>query len=75
MDSHEQANVVAYREQFCRIRFDWYLTRMESYEGPEMFEILPELAVRESNFVPIFHDESTFNANEDQRYCRLEKDK
>ena len=40
-----------------------------------MFEILPELAVRESNVVPIFHDESTFNANEDQRYCRLEKDK
>ena len=24
--------------------------------------------------MPVFHDDSAFNANEDQRYCRLEKD-
>ena len=30
-----------------------------------MFEILPELAGRESNIVPVFQNESKFNANED----------
>ena len=47
---------------------------MESYEGPEMVEIPPELAGYESNIFPIFRNDSTFNANYDQRYCRLEKD-
>ena len=39
-----------------------------------MVEIPPELADHESNIVPVFHNESTFNYNEDQRYCWLEKD-
>ena len=47
---------------------------MESYEVPEMVEIPPELSGHESKIVPVFHDESTFNANKDQWYCRLEKD-
>ena len=41
-DGHERADVVAYRERFCKIWFDRYLPRMESYEGPEMVEIPPE---------------------------------
>ena len=44
MDGHERADVLAYRERFCKIWFDRYLPRMESYEGPEMVEITPELA-------------------------------
>ena len=47
---------------------------MESYEGPEMVEIPPELAGYESNIVPVLHNESKFNDKEDQRFCRLEKD-
>ena len=39
-----------------------------------MVEIQPELADRESKILPVFHNESTFNSNEDQRYCCLEKD-
>ena len=47
---------------------------MESYEGPEMVKIPPELAGHESKIFPVFHDESTFNANEYHRYCCLKKD-
>ena len=39
-----------------------------------MVEILPELAGLESKIVPVFHNQSTFNDDEDQRYFRLEKD-
>ena len=74
VDGHDRSDVVAYRERLCKRLFDQYLTRMESYEGPEMVEIPPELVGHESNIVPVFHGESTFNANEDQRYCRLEND-
>ena len=69
VDGHDRADVVAYKERFYKRWFDRYLLRMESYEGPEMVEIPPELAGHESNIVPVFHDESTFNANEDQQYC------
>ena len=74
MDGHERVDVVAYRERFCKIYVGQYLPRMESYEGPEMVETLNQLSGHESKIVPVFHDESTFNANEDQRYFRLEKD-
>ena len=47
---------------------------MESYEGPEIIEIPPELSSHESKIVDVFHDESKFNSNKDQRYCCLEKD-
>ena len=69
MDGHDQADVVAYKEQFYKKWFDRYLPIMESYEGLEMVEIPLELAGHESNIVPVFHDESTFNANKDQQYC------
>ena len=69
VDGHDQADVVAYKEQFYKKWFDRYLPIMESYEGLEMVEIPLELAGHESNIVPVFHDESTFNANEDQQYC------
>ena len=39
-----------------------------------MVELPPELAGHESKIVPVFHNESTFNPNEDQRYCCLDKD-
>ena len=39
-----------------------------------MVEILHELAGHESKIVPVFHDESAFNTNKDQRYSSLEKD-
>ena len=74
MDGHERADVVAYRERFCKIFFDRYLPRMESYEGPEMVEIPPKLADHELKIVPVFHGESTFNSNEYQWYSCLEKD-
>ena len=41
VDGYERADVVAYRERFCKIWFDRYLPRMESYEGPEIVEIPP----------------------------------
>ena len=44
MDGNERADVMAYRERFCKIWFDWYLLRMESYEGPDMVEIPYELS-------------------------------
>ena len=74
VDVKEQADVVAYKEQFCKIWLDNYLSRMESYEGPEMVEIPPELSGNESNIVPFLKNEIKFNANEDQQYCFLEKD-
>ena len=43
VDGHERADVVAYSERFCKIWFDRYFPIMESYEGPEIVEILPEL--------------------------------
>ena len=63
MDGHERADVVAYRERFCKRWFDRYLPREESYEVTEMVEIPPDLAGHESKIVPMLHDESTFNAN------------
>ena len=75
VDRHERDDVVAYMDRFCKRWFDRYFPRMKSYEGPEIVEILPKLAGHESKIVPVFHDESIFNSNEDQRCCRLEKDK
>ena len=46
VDSHEQADVVAYIDQLCKMWFDRYFLIMESYERPEMVEIPPELAGR-----------------------------
>ena len=73
VDGRERADVVAYRKRFCKRWFDLYLPKMESYEGPEMVEIPPELAGQKSNTVTLFHDEIKFNSNEDRRYYRLEK--
>ena len=65
VDVHERADVVAYKEQFCKIWLDNYLSRMESYEGPEMVEIPPELSGHESKIMPVLHYKSTFNASKD----------
>ena len=46
---------------------------MESYEGPDMVYIPRELSVHESKIMPVFRNESMFNANKDHRYCHLEK--
>ena len=46
---------------------------MTYYEGEMMDSVEPDLN-GEAQIVPVFHDESTFRANEDQRFCRLETD-
>ena len=74
VNEHERADVLAYREIFCKRWFDRYLSIRASYEGPKMVEISHKFAGHESKIAPVFHDESTFDVNEDQRYCRLEKD-
>ena len=63
LDGHERADVVAYREQFCKRWFDRYFPRMGYYEGLEMVETPPELSGHESNILPVFHYESMFNDN------------
>ena len=73
IDGHERSDVVAYRNRFCDRWSNKYLPRMTYFEGDDMKAVEPVLN-GEQRMVPIFHDESIFRSNEDQRYCRLEKD-
>ena len=73
IDGHEREDVVAYRTRFCNRWFNKYLPRMTYFEGDMMDPVEPDLN-GERQIVPGFHDESTFRANEDQRFCRLEPD-
>ena len=74
VDGHERQDVVEYRTRFCERWFTKYSLRMAYFEGEDMIAVEPELPHGVQKLVPVFHDESTFRANEDQRFCRLEKD-
>ena len=45
---------------------------MAYFECKSMQMIDPILDKNQRKIVPVFHDETTFIANEDQRFCRLE---
>ena len=72
VDGHERADVVKYRERFCKQWHEKYLPRMEYYDGNQKEAVVePELKENERKIVPVFHDEYTFRANEDQRFARV----
>ena len=71
LDGYERDDVVAYRKGFCDRWFNRYLPRMTYFEANGKVPVEPDLN-GDQKIVPVFHDESTFRANEDQRHCRLE---
>ena len=73
VDGHERPDVIEYRNRFCDRWYNKYFPRMTYFDGDMMLPMEPDLK-GEQKIVPVFHDESTFRANEDQRFCRLEKD-
>ncbi len=73
VDGHEREDVVAYRTRFCERWATKYSPRFAYFEGENMDAIEPDLPKGVQKIVPVFHDEATFRANEDQRFCRLEE--
>jgi hypothetical protein len=66
VDGHEREDVVEYRNLVFLPAFAQYESRMRHYSGENMDEVtLPVLAPGMKEIVPLFHDESTFNSNDD----------
>jgi hypothetical protein len=75
VDGHEREDVVKCREGFVKRFVENYLPRMTHYSGDHMeIEHPPVLDGDEKEIILITHDESTFKANDDQQYVRLEND-
>jgi hypothetical protein len=66
VDGHERPDVVEYRQQFLQ-RFLQYESRMSEYSGDNMDEVQHPANVNEREMVWVFHDESTFYANDGTR--------
>mmetsp|Transcript_10776 Transcript_10776/g.28361 ORF Transcript_10776/g.28361 Transcript_10776/m.28361 type:complete len:270 (+) Transcript_10776:72-881(+) len=71
IDGHEREDVVGYTERFC-CRWGKYVPRSTVFDEA-MESIPPTLNDDEAELVPMFHDEATFQAKDDQKYVRLEQ--
>lgn len=63
-DGHERADVVQYRKKFCA-RFMELFSRMRTYAGDNMDEVVLPENKDEPEVVPVFHDEACYWANDD----------
>lgn len=67
MDGHERADVVKYRDEEFLPLMKKYEDRMTHYEGLEMKRQPPTLASGVREMIAMFHDESCFHANDNDR--------
>jgi hypothetical protein len=67
MDGHEREDVVKYRNEVFLPVMLQYEQRMTQFDGPELKTKPPTLQGGEREIIPIFHDESSFHANEYKR--------
>lgn len=67
MDGHERADVVKYRDEEFLPLMKKYEERMTHYEGPELTRQPPTLPPGTREMIAMFHDESCFHANDNDR--------
>jgi len=64
MDGHERPDVVAYRNNEFLPAMLAFESRMTQYIGPSLTPKYPELRNGQKRVIALFHDESSFHANE-----------
>ena len=64
MDGHEQLDVIKYRSKVFLPAMACFKAHMVHYEGPELKRVEPVLGDGEKQVITLFHDESSFHANE-----------
>jgi len=65
MDGHGHADVVEYQQQVFLPVMAEFERWMAHYEGPELKQVAPNLALGECEIIPNFHNKSSFHANEE----------
>ncbi|KAF9489413.1 hypothetical protein BDN71DRAFT_1529516 [Pleurotus eryngii] len=71
MDGHERADVVKYRDEEFLPLMKKYEEHMTHYEGPELTRQPPTLPPGTREMIAMFHDESCFHANDNDRKAWL----
>jgi len=64
MDSHEQEDVIKYRQEVFLPSMAKFEAQMVHYEGPELNPTKPTLKPGEQEIISNFHDKSCFHAND-----------
>lgn len=64
MDGHEQPDVIAYWNNEFLPKMLAFESRMTQYIGPSLTPVPPKLLHGQKRIIALFHNESSFHANE-----------